>query len=203
MTEVFGGTALSERDSRLAELAEETRRLMEAIRTTAAAPEGLATAAETVAEARAALETPGGDTGPQDSGRHANPIVHNPVIGTANPYAPPLATWTNGDGTVAGEVTLTQVHEGPPNAVHGGISAMLLDQLLGHAVAAAGNIGMTAELTIRYRRPTPYGVPLRLLAWADGTDGRQTLARATLEAGGRVCVEADGTFLRPRNLPSS
>jgi acyl-coenzyme A thioesterase PaaI-like protein len=47
---------------------------------------------------------------------------------------------------------------------HGGVSAMLIDQLLGHAAAAAGHPGVTTDLSVRYRRPVPLDVPLRV--WA-------------------------------------
>lgn len=47
---------------------------------------------------------------------------------------------------------------------YGGVSAMLVDQLLGHAAAASGHSGVTTELTVRHRRPVPLDAPLRI--WA-------------------------------------
>jgi len=92
----------------------------------------------------------------------------SPVIGAANPIAPPMTVRMLDDATVVGECTMRHIHEGPPGAVHGGWVATLLDQLLGHATAASGHPGFTGELTVRYRRPTPYGVPLTLRAHRRG-----------------------------------
>lgn len=121
---------------------------------------------------------------------------HSPVIGRANPYAPPMTVEPAPDGGVEGVVTMQPIHEGPPGAVHGGLVATLLDQMLGHAIAAAGVGGMTAELTVRYRRPTPYGVPLVVRARHERTDGRRIYARGELLAGDTVTAEAEGLFIR-------
>src|SRR5206468_5427389 len=87
---------------------------------------------------------------------------------------------------------------GPPAVVHGGWVATLLDQLLGHANAAAGVGGFTAELTVRYRRPTPYGVPLTIRARTDSVDGRRVHASGEIVADGVVTAEASGLFLTPK-----
>jgi acyl-coenzyme A thioesterase PaaI-like protein len=121
----------------------------------------------------------------------------SPVIGPANPAAPPMLVRMCEDGSVVGEVTMRAIHEGPPGAVHGGWVAALLDQLLGHANAAVGVGGMTAELTVRYRRPTPYGVPLEVRARSDRVDGRRVEASGEVVADGIVTASAKGLFLRP------
>jgi len=124
---------------------------------------------------------------------------YSPVIGAANPIAPPLTVRMLDDATVVGECTMRQIHEGPPGAVHGGWVATLLDQLLGHATAASGNPGFTAELTVRYRRPTPYGVPLTLRGRTDEVDGRRVRASAEIIADDVVTAEAEALFLKPRS----
>ncbi|MEX3104165.1 MULTISPECIES: hypothetical protein [unclassified Streptomyces] len=43
------------------------------------------------------------------------------------------------------------MHEGPPGYGHGGFTAMLLDEVMGHACVAAGHPGMTVSLTTHYR----------------------------------------------------
>ena len=123
---------------------------------------------------------------------------YSPVIGAANPIAPPMTIRMLGDATVVGECTMRPIHEGPPGAVHGGWVATLLDQLLGHATAASGNPGFTAELTVRYRRPTPYNALLTLRARTDEVDGRRVHASAEIVAGDAVTAEAKALFLKPR-----
>jgi acyl-coenzyme A thioesterase PaaI-like protein len=122
---------------------------------------------------------------------------YSPGIGAANPIAPPMTVRTLDDGSVVGEATMRPIHEGPPAVVHGGWVATLLDQLLGHANAAAGVGGFTAELTVRYRRPTPYDVPLTVRARTDKVDGRRVHASGEIVADGVVTAEAGGLFLMP------
>ncbi|MEU6035561.1 PaaI family thioesterase [Actinomadura sp. NPDC047616] len=125
----------------------------------------------------------------------------NPVTGPLNPIAPPVTIETRPDRTVFCDFTLTSVYEGPPGFVHGGVSAMVLDQLLGAAAHAAGAPGMTAALDLRYRRPTPYGVPLRGEAEVTGVVGRRTHTAARIIApDGTVTVEATAVFVLPRGL---
>ena len=122
---------------------------------------------------------------------------YSPVIGTANPVAPPMTVRMLDDASVVGECTMRQIHEGPPGAVHGGWVATLLDQLLGHATAASGHPGFTAELTVRYRKPTPYNVPLDLRARTDEVDGRRVRASAEIVVDDVVTAEAKALFLKP------
>ncbi|MBV9293154.1 MAG: PaaI family thioesterase [Frankiales bacterium] len=121
----------------------------------------------------------------------------SPVIGSANPIAPPMTVRVLDDRSVVGECTMRPIHEGPPGVVHGGWVASLLDQLLGHANAAAGVGGFTAELTVRYRKPTPYDVPLTIRARTDSVDGRQVRASGEIVANDVVTAEARGLFLMP------
>jgi acyl-coenzyme A thioesterase PaaI-like protein len=134
---------------------------------------------------------------PDDESMRRGERPFSPVIGPANPIAPPLVVHVLDDGSVRGEVTMRPIHEGPPGVVHGGWVATLLDQLLGHANAAAGVGGFTAELTVRYRRPTPYGVPLTVSARTESVDGRRVHATGEIVADGVVTAEARGLFLMP------
>jgi acyl-coenzyme A thioesterase PaaI-like protein len=134
---------------------------------------------------------------PDPESMHRGYRPFSPVIGAANPIAPPLQVRVGEDSSVIGEVTMRPIHEGPPGVVHGGWVASLLDQLLGHANAAAGVGGFTAELTIRYRRPTPYDVPLLLRARTDRVDGRSVYASGEIVVDGHVSAEAKGLFKMP------
>jgi acyl-coenzyme A thioesterase PaaI-like protein len=121
--------------------------------------------------------------------------AYNPVVGKVNPFAPPMIVESEADGRATARVRLTRVHEGPPLAVHGGIVALLIDQLLGHAVATIGRPGMTVSLTVRYKRPTPYDTELLVEAWHTAIDGRKVLAEARITHEGRVTAEAEAVFL--------
>lgn len=127
---------------------------------------------------------------------------YSPVYGPGNPVAPPMIASQTPDGRAEGRVTLGKAHEGPPGLVHGGVVATLLDHVLARAVRAAGRGGLTATLTVTYRRPVHLGVPLLASAELGTTDGRRTTASARLVAAddpGTTLAEAEGLFvaLRP------
>lgn len=62
------------------------------------------------------------------------------MAGAGSPLAPPMRV-TPADGGFVGRCDLGIAHEGPPGYGHGGVSAMLLDELMGEACTAAGNPG--------------------------------------------------------------
>ena len=129
-------------------------------------------------------------------GRRRQP--HSPVAGEANPLAPPIMIVTTPEGTARAEFILGHVYEGPPDAVHGGVCAAILDSLLGSAAAAGDRPGMTAQLTLRYLRPTPVLAPLIAEAWIRGVDRRTTIVDGRiLNERGELTVEATGEFSLP------
>lgn len=126
--------------------------------------------------------------------------MFNPVIGAGNPIAPPLRIEYGEDGVV-GWCTLGYAYEGPPMYGHGGVSAMLIDQLLGHAAAASGHPGVTTDLSVRYRRPVPLDVTLRIWGRVTGTQGRRVSAVGGITTAAEPdvpLVEADARFARLR-----
>jgi acyl-CoA thioesterase FadM len=127
--------------------------------------------------------------------------MYNPVTGSGSPLAPPLRIEVAGAG-VTGSCTLGLAYEGPPTFAHGGISAMLLDHLLGYATSAAGHPGMTGTLEIRYRAPVPLQTPLYLTGEVTEVNGRRVTARGTIATAndpGTVLVEATGLFIGLRS----
>lgn len=119
----------------------------------------------------------------------------NPVGGQENPIAPPVHFHACDDGSVMAEVTLGIAYQGPPGCVHGGISALIIDHMMGFANHWGGRYGMTAHYEIDYRSPTPLLQPLTFRSWVQEVDGRKTWTHATIYAGERLCVEARGLFL--------
>lgn len=124
--------------------------------------------------------------------------LHNPVTGLENPLAPPLETADGAGGEVTGSVTLGLPYQGPPGHVHGGVSALLLDHVLGLANIRAGDSGMTARLTLTYHRPLPLFEELSVTGRQESVDGRKIYSAGTISAGGRLAVSAEGLFVRPR-----
>lgn len=203
MTANDGGAApLAELMTATTGLGAALRELIEASVTTTADAAQVATAADLVREATARI----GDTRrpasqlPRLDDPGEGRRVFNPVTGIANPMAPPLAVRQEGDGVVA-EATLGLAYEGPPSFVHGGMSALFMDQMLGSAAGAAGLWGMTAHLELDYRGPLPLQTPLVLRARVESHEGRKAFISGTIAAASapeKVLVEARGLFVMPR-----
>ena len=79
---------------------------------------------------------------------------HSPMLGQANPLAPPIRLWLEGD-RIHGTATFGAAYEGPPGCVHGGYVAAAFDEVLGSTQSLSGSPGMTGRLTVHYRKPTP------------------------------------------------
>ncbi|MCD9880775.1 PaaI family thioesterase [Streptomyces guryensis] len=125
--------------------------------------------------------------------------MYSPVTGLGSPLAPPLRVAPDGDGVV-GHCTLGIAHEGPPGYVHGGMSAMLLDELMGWACYAAKSPAMTVSLGMRYRRPVPVETPLRVHARVTGTEDRKAFVTGSIsteETPSVPLVTADAVFVSP------
>lgn len=118
----------------------------------------------------------------------------SPVIGFANPVAPPVVVEAV-DGELRGTATFDHQYEGPPTCVHGGVIAMVFDEMLGAANIMAGNPGMTGTLTITYRKPTPLRTPLRLEARFTGREGRKIRTYGAIFNGETLTAEAEGIFI--------
>lgn len=138
-----------------------------------------------------------GPYGVRFNGRGRGRAWGNAVVGTRNPVAPPLKIEHDDTGRAWSSFHLNAAYEGPPGLVHGGVSALLLDQMLGEAAGAGGKPGMTGTLTLRYRRGTPLG-DLTAEAHIDRVDGIKTYAVGHIADAEGVTVEAEGVFILPR-----
>jgi acyl-coenzyme A thioesterase PaaI-like protein len=118
----------------------------------------------------------------------------SPVIGFANPVAPPVVVEAV-DGELRGTAFFDYQYEGPPTCVHGGVIAMVFDEMLGAANIMAGSPAMTGTLTIKYRKPTPLRTPLRLEARFLDRDGRKVRTYGAIFHGDVLTAEAEGIFI--------
>ena len=123
----------------------------------------------------------------------------NAVIGMRNALAPPVVTRRDEDGAVRAEFHLGAAYEGPPGHVHGGVSAMILDHLLGEAASPDRKPRFTGSITVRYLRATALG-PLRAEAFRTRTDGVKTFCAGHIADDEGITVEAEGVFITPRWL---
>jgi acyl-coenzyme A thioesterase PaaI-like protein len=98
-----------------------------------------------------------------------------------------------------GVFTLREEHQSYPGRLHGGIATAILDETIGRAITIAnlGVWGVTAELTVRFRKPLPVSGELRCV-------GRITRDTRRLFEGsgqillddGSVAAEASGRYVK-------
>jgi acyl-coenzyme A thioesterase PaaI-like protein len=119
----------------------------------------------------------------------------SPMIGLANPLAPPITISQTGAKTAKGTVTFGSAYEGPPSSVHGGFVAAAFDEVLGFVQSLGGSPGFTGRLIVHYRSPTPLHTELRIDVQLDRVEGRKTFATGQLYAGDTLCAEAEGLFI--------
>ncbi len=131
-------------------------------------------------------------------GVDGRPVVWgNPATGFRNAIAPPVVTHKDPDGLWWSEFELDAAYQGPPGWVHGGVLALVLDQLLGEAASEGmSKPRFTGTITLRYLRGTPLG-PLRAEAAIERTDGFKTFVSGHMNDAEGKTVEAEGIFIIP------
>lgn len=199
-----------ERIEALEELSRQMRRLNRAVRTSTAPIDAIERASAELALTADALERDTHD-GPYaqhalvasspDEEKWRDPVrlfPYSPVIGALNPISPPADFEVDDANVLRGSVCFPPQFTGPPTGVHGGVIAMLLDEMLGSVVTANRVGGFTGTLTVRYRRLTPVDAPLRLEARLDRQEDRKAFASGEIHCGDELTAEAEGVFIRPR-----
>ncbi len=128
--------------------------------------------------------------------------------GRLNPQAPPVE-WLErpmepepGTGPVPCQVRARCVfsasHAGSPSRVHGGVLALVMDEVLGTAVTSAGVSGMTVSMTVSLRAGTPFGVPVEIVARLTGREGRKSYASGEIVVDGATTAEATAVYVSER-----
>lgn len=198
----YGFTVVPEEQipAELSALVDRVRSLMDTVAHAQAAPGALSAAADAVARAEELLQGERRPLGAMVRSTYADGAVEygtvaNGVSGPVNPLAPPIDLDKDGEGLRA-EFTLNGLYEGPPGLVHGGWLAAVLDQALGGAASAAGMPGLTANLDVNYRNPTPLNVPLEVRARVTGTERRKVFVSGEIRHGGEVTAEGTAIMVR-------
>lgn len=122
------------------------------------------------------------------------------VCGTENKFGLQTRFFETEAKEVIALVTLRDEHQSYPGIAHGGVSAALLDEVIGRAIMAhydQQTFGVTIDLQVKYKQPVPLGVELKII-------GRITKDRGRIFAGdgelylpdGSIAVAAAGKYLK-------
>jgi len=118
--------------------------------------------------------------------------------GRLHPAAVGLDVRREGKTAIVASVRVDRMFQGPPGRVHGGILAVLLDELMGTVIRMIGRRAYTARLTVDFRAPAPIDAELTFRAWLEDQQARKITMRADGRAGMDVFVEAEALFVVAR-----
>lgn len=101
------------------------------------------------------------------------------------------------DGVARFDLTCPREQEGGPNVAHGGWTASVLDEALGHFPLLSGVMTVTAELTVSFVKPVPVGRPLQARSWVEDRErSRWYLAgELVLASSGSTLARASGIWV--------
>ena len=116
--------------------------------------------------------------------------------GALHPSGIGLRVFKESEEGVYGVASAGRMFAGPPERVHGGIQAHLMDEMMGAVTVLCGMSAVTAFIKVNYRGPAPLEVPLSLRAWIDQIDGKKVFLKATGEAEGQVFVDAEALYIK-------
>ncbi len=134
---------------------------------------------------------------PASTRRTAGPVRDSPVTGPKNAVALPVCLSVDDVGVVGSVANFGAAYQGPPGFLHGGMAALVLDVALAVAYRQAAAPGLTAELVLQYRRPTPLHTDVTIRAQHTSVSGRTGWARGEILLDDEVCVSAEGRFVTP------
>jgi acyl-coenzyme A thioesterase PaaI-like protein len=88
-------------------------------------------------------------------------------------------------------------HEGGPGVAHGGWTAAVLDEVLGHVPILHGQLSVTGTLTVRFVKPVPIERPLEAQARVDRVEGMKWYCsgRLALASSGAELATATGVWI--------
>ena len=115
--------------------------------------------------------------------------------GELHPSAIGLSYVKDSEDSVIGTGIIDPMFAGPPERVHGGIQALIIDEVMGALNRMRGRQAFTAYLKVDYRGPAPLGVPITFRAWLDSADGRKIKLLGSGDGPEGRFMEAEGLFI--------
>lgn len=125
------------------------------------------------------------------------------VCGRENPASLGCEFYELEDGELATVFTAEHIHEGHDNIMHGGLSAAILDEVMGRCNSEYGEDGIrvnsyvTGEMTVRYCLPIAVGKKMYAYGRIDKKEGRKNFSSGEIiDEDGIVYASATGIYIR-------
>lgn len=101
------------------------------------------------------------------------------------------------DGKYVAKFTPQKDHQGYEGITHGGIVSTLLDEAMARFAWAEGHNTVTAEMTVRFKRPARTGVELTLTGNITGEERRTVICTAqATDPEGHIVAEATARMMK-------
>jgi uncharacterized protein (TIGR00369 family) len=94
------------------------------------------------------------------------------------------------------EFVLDDRFEGWAGIIHGGIIATILDEVMAWALVAEDNWGVTARMSLDFKRPVPVGTRIRAEGWVVRSRRRLVdTAGQIVDANGAILAQGEAVYL--------
>jgi uncharacterized protein (TIGR00369 family) len=97
---------------------------------------------------------------------------------------------------IVGHFRLGKEYQGGKGFLHGGIIALLLDEVMSKAARFHGEVAVTADLHVEYKRPIRVGQEIVVEGFVARREGRQLYHEGEIRSqGGDLLARAEGRFV--------
>jgi len=130
--------------------------------------------------------------------KHQN-SKHCFVCGLKNDFGIKAVFFELENNELVATFTPCEMHQGYPGRLHGGISSAILDETIGRAIMIEHDEiwGVTVELNVKYKRPVPYDVELKVVGRITSQNRRFFEGTGELILpDGKVAVTAWGKYIK-------
>jgi acyl-coenzyme A thioesterase PaaI-like protein len=109
-----------------------------------------------------------------------------------------------GSDDVLARLELAPAYQGWRGIAHGGIVMALLDEAMAHAAGFAGHRGVTASVTVRFRKPVPLERPIEVRGHVTWSRRNVLGVEASIfDADGNLLAHSQGRFVSRGRLEAA
>jgi uncharacterized protein (TIGR00369 family) len=116
------------------------------------------------------------------------------VCGSPNAFGLGLCCQVTDQKEITASFDCSEVFQGYPNVMHGGVVSSLLDGAMTNCMFAHGRVAVTTELRVRFRHPVATGCKATVRAWIEESSPPLYILKAELAQEDQVKATADGKF---------
>ncbi|HVO58933.1 MAG TPA: PaaI family thioesterase [Dongiaceae bacterium] len=99
-------------------------------------------------------------------------------------------------GRATGKFVLGSRYAGGAGFAHGGVIALLLDEVMGKISKLSEERAVTAELSVEYRKPVPVDAEILVAGWQESEKGRNRFRAAEIhDTQGNLLARGRGRFV--------